>query len=591
MEKKSFIVSLSFTLVACLVIGSTFIPYRIVDNNFQLFPVACAVSIALFAACVWFVRKSGKVFPFQIPDVLLLFSVGYYLLRYDYGERLADWKIYYAVLLLLFWFATRIVLTNYRISRNVLLYGFAFMGCIQAVWGLLQLYGILPSYHPLFVITGSFYNPGPYTGYIALFFPLALYQSSVARERSEMYVWASMAILLFCMIPAGMSRSAWFAILVSCIFVIAVRFVRRSHLKAVYDAHRTRFLVAILLSGLAAIAMVAFLFFMRPESAYGRLFIWKNTLSAIARNPLLGYGPGSFPYVYGQEQSSYFARDFYAAWEEYVADAPEYAFNEYLQLLMEGGLVLFVLAIAFAFVTFYRGIKNKQYGVCAALLSFYVFALASYPMQVLPFGITVIFFSAWCVSSGKERTGKATPRYAIPLAGTAVMAVSVLMTFHLQETVTAQSEIRAANRWNNTGNVTQALYLYDKNYNYVKQNPRLSLYYARMLERNNQLEKAIEVLEDAEKVSCDVAILNTKATCYFRMGKYTEAEKTYYEAIHRTPVRIYPYYMLAKLYATPAYYDRLKLRKMVYKVLEKEPKVDSEAVRRMKEEARLLLFK
>ena len=48
-------------------------------------------------------------------------------------------------------------------------------GLVEAVWGLQQLYGFKPSQHALFKFTGSFFNPGPYAGYLAVVFPLALY--------------------------------------------------------------------------------------------------------------------------------------------------------------------------------------------------------------------------------------------------------------------------------------------------------------------------------------------------------------------------------------------------------------------------------
>lgn len=47
-------------------------------------------------------------------------------------------------------------------------------GLLQAVYGNLQLYGFLPSLHDSFKITGSFFNPGPYAGYLASVFPVAL---------------------------------------------------------------------------------------------------------------------------------------------------------------------------------------------------------------------------------------------------------------------------------------------------------------------------------------------------------------------------------------------------------------------------------
>src|SRR5659263_20561 len=44
----------------------------------------------------------------------------------------------------------------------------------QAIYGNLQLYGIYASYHNLFKLTGSFFNPGPYSGYLVSVLPVAV---------------------------------------------------------------------------------------------------------------------------------------------------------------------------------------------------------------------------------------------------------------------------------------------------------------------------------------------------------------------------------------------------------------------------------
>ena len=38
--------------------------------------------------------------------------------------------------------------------------------CKSGLWGLLQVYGYEPSKHSLYALTGSFYNPGPYSGFL-----------------------------------------------------------------------------------------------------------------------------------------------------------------------------------------------------------------------------------------------------------------------------------------------------------------------------------------------------------------------------------------------------------------------------------------
>jgi uncharacterized protein HemY len=73
------------------------------------------------------------------------------------------------------------------------------------------------------------------------------------------------------------------------------------------------------------------------------------------------------------------------------------------------------------------------------------------------------------------------------------------------------------------------------------------------------------------------------------MKDYATAEKYFWRATHVTPSRLYPYYLLAKLYAETGSQD--KASEMADIVLTKEPKVDSEAVREMREEVRALKIK
>lgn len=86
MKRLHSITSVLITFAFCLVLGSTFIPYQILDNSFQLFPIACSIGIALLIACGLSIAKKGGTIPFQLPDMLLLAATGYYLLKYDYDE-------------------------------------------------------------------------------------------------------------------------------------------------------------------------------------------------------------------------------------------------------------------------------------------------------------------------------------------------------------------------------------------------------------------------------------------------------------------------------------------------------------------------
>ena len=88
--------------------------------------------------------------------------------------------------------------------------------------------------------------------------------------------------------------------------------------------------------------------------------------------------------------------------------------------------------------------------------------------------------------------------------------------------------------------------------------------------------------------SCDPMILNVMGKNHQALGQYRRAEQCFLRSVHRLPGRIYPYYLLAKLYASPGYRDEEKLAGMKRLVLTKEPKVSSTAIREMREEVKKL---
>jgi hypothetical protein len=70
-------------------------------------------------------------------------------------------------------------------------------------------------------------------------------------------------------------------------------------------------------------------------------------------------------------------------------------------------------------------------------------------------------------------------------------------------------------------------------------------------------------------------------------GRYEEAEHWFVRSTRRLPNRIYPYYLLAKLYAEHS--DVFPIEKLEWAarmVLEKEAKVESTAIRQMREEVK-----
>lgn len=73
-----------------------------------------------------------------------------------------------------------------------------------------------------------FFNPGPYAGYLAMILPICLYHYLRVPEKwrylckslkIEKITAAVAGMLILCVLPSTMSRSAWIAAAISCIWV------------------------------------------------------------------------------------------------------------------------------------------------------------------------------------------------------------------------------------------------------------------------------------------------------------------------------------------------------------------------------------
>ena len=418
--------------------------------------------------------------------------------------------------------------------RTAIVWALIAFGVKEAVLGLLQVYGYEPSNHPLYGLTGSFYNPGPYSGFLAMCLPLALHEWLEGKK-----IWKHVAlgalILMVVVLPSGMSRSAWLAAIVASGYVWGMHYRERLY------RYRKYFWIG----GLLLIVSCICAYYWKKDSADGRLLMWKVSVQAVMEHPWQGVGWEHVAGAYGDAQERYFASGLATEQEEYVAGAPEYVFNEYLQVAMAWGVPALCGICVLVLVAFCLGHGSRQYGVCGALLSLAVFALASYPFQFLVFRLAFVALLVAC-AMGCRKLG---------------VQVSALVL-----------------------GIGAGVYLAE---NHSAPNAHRMFEQAHALHQAEQWEASTELLRETMAVSSDAMVLNIIGKNCQAQGRYDEAEHWFVRSIHRLPNRIYPYYLLAKLYAEhPDVFPNEKLDWAARMVLEKEAKVESTAIRQMREEVK-----
>ena len=461
------------------------------------------------------------------------------------------------------------------------------LGGIEVVWGLRQIYGLAVSNHSLYALTGSFYNPGPYSGYLSMIFPLCLHEWLNLKERTERtwaeqgkyYVTLGVMLLILCVLPAGMSRSAWIAAAISGTWVYGMHASWGSKLKEFGRKYKKRVVLACIVGGSIVVMIGYALFQLKATSANGRLFMWKVSTLAIAESPVIGHGTGNFVSAYGRAQEDYFANREYSETEELVAGSPEYAFNEYLQVAVEYGIpFLLVVSLVIGFCL-WKGSSEGRIGLCGSVISVLVFAFSSYPMQIPGFAVTFYFLLAACVIG----------RSKIILLFFMSMMVLLGAYYWKNNQYDACKDWHRGKMLYNIGAYQSAKEDYEKLYPELTNRGAFLFEYGYSLHKLKEYDNSTRILEEAMTHSNDPMILNIIGKNYQASGDYEKAEEYLIRSTHRLPGRIYPYYLLAKLYAEPKYLQPEKLKYAAEIVLKKEPKVQSTAVREMREEVKKLL--
>ncbi|WP_432762806.1 O-antigen ligase family protein [Bacteroides acidifaciens] len=461
------------------------------------------------------------------------------------------------------------------------------LGGMEAVWGLRQIYGLAVSNHSLYALTGSFYNPGPYSGYLAMIFPLCLYEWLNLKEKTERtwaeqgkyYIALGVMLLILCVLPAGMSRSAWIAAAISGTWVYGMHASWGSKLKEFGRKYKKKLVLACIAGSVIIIVAGYALFQLKATSANGRLFMWKISSMAIAESPVIGHGTGNFVSAYGRAQENYFANGEFSETEELVAGSPEYAFNEYLQVAMEYGIpFLLVVSLVIAFCL-WKGSSEGRIGICGGVISFLVFSFSSYPMQIPGFAVTFYLLLAAC-AIGRSKV----------ILFLFISMMALLGTYYWKN-----NQYAACKDWYrskmlyNIGAYQSAKEDYGKLYPELANRGAFLFEYGYSLHKLKEYDNSTRILEEAMAHSNDPMILNIIGKNYQALGDYEKAEEYLIRSTHRLPGRIYPYYLLVKLYAEPQYLQPEKLKYAAEIVLTKEPKVQSTAVREMREEVKKLL--
>lgn len=395
-------------------------------------------------------------------------------------------------------------------------------GVIQCFYAGMQGTGLFPSLHNAFPMTGSFLNPAPLAGYLAVLVCMlgaGLFSDNRLQGRIRKLAWGSL-LLFSSFVLLLNSRAALFSIIV----IMAVIGYSRLKFK------RKKLYAGILIVGLGL--SLYGLYQVREVSANGRLFIWKNTCEMIKDHPLVGVGVDRFKAEFPAYQAQYHSQ-LTEEVEKYYDGNTFLVFNEYLRAVAETGFLLPLLfLLPLGMVWKYRNVTQESRMAACGIGCLLVFGFFSYPFSILTLKVLAVLFLGMI---GREcRVVYSWNRFNC--IEWVVVGTTVACTAFCVYGLKVVSELDA-NDWKDKEHV----FWFRDNIAFVRRHCQGTL------ERGDTIQ-ALRILDDAIGRIPVAGFYQQRAELYTETGDYLQAEADYKFLRNLSPTALEPVLKLARLY-------------------------------------------
>ncbi|NDV64582.1 O-antigen ligase family protein [Bacteroides sp. 224] len=531
---------LAFTLC-----GLTLCIYPLLESILPVISTPLQITV-LGLMCLLFMVAIpfNKLIKVTIPDIILFLYIIWIGIRILIRNEEPDpFYILSDIYLAFIYIAVRNM--NKKQTNRIINYLFL-SGVLQALICLAQLTGVIASNHSLFDFTGSFHNPGPLAGFLVPIFFLSgylFYKQFVGKRKMHLMVVYGGGLLLFLgVLFLSNSRAAWLAVVVGVLLLLLKKGVSGKIRMA---------------SILLVLCLLVFLYYLRRDSADGRILIWKASLEMCKEAPVTGLGAHSFPRHYMHYQADYL-KNHSDVREILLAGNVKYAFNELIRITAEDGLIGLLLFLSFCGIILrpvFRSYSNLGTDIIScAFIGLLIFGLFSYPSDVQAIRLVFIILGGILVNRVGVKVAYTSDK-PLFIKGVILVVAIIGIGFQLNKLFMYEKGRREM----------RSFLLKEKDFDEdvfqrttkaFNLNADYMLFYSAILFNQKEYHKALPLLEQAARLQPSSFLLSDLGECYYHTGDYVKAEQAFLLATEMAPGYVNPHYRLFSFYRQMNFLDK-----------------------------------
>lgn len=543
--------------------------------------------------------------PIGRQSVLVMLWFLWLLIRGKEGGIWHDTKFFWLTSCFVFYAIAVAILGRLKTEKrtqlfNIIVAIITSVAAIEAIMGILQIYGGFRIFHSQFKVTGTFFNPAPYAIFLVASLPWALFLSTHKKDSlwGKLYHWLGYITvsLIIVIVPSTQSRAAFIGAFSVGVIWLFYRYKPLLYIKNILNTSVKRKLAFSFVS-IVAIVLISVLFLLKKDSASGRLLIWKMAYQSAMEQPLIGNGFNTIKATLVQTQADYFASGAGSASEELLAGNVPWAFNEPLQLFAETGvvgLIFFLLMVGYALLYPMqhkeRDERLKLGAARASIVAIFIFSLFSYPFYFFP--VVILLFWALAAVSDSYKSKVVAKLSYLSISSKLVLVaagvvIAIFYSIHIPNLTKGYWTWDEAEKLYQIKEYNAALESYEEVYDVLRYDGLFLQQYGKCLAMDKRYQQSNKVLLEGGRYYRDEFWFVILGDNYRAIGDFDKAEAYYKQASFVVPHKFYPGYLLAKLYVESGQNE--KARQQAKCLLTKIVKVESTAIKEIRDEMQKIL--
>lgn len=591
--KKILIFLLITVLFSPLIESKLFVDNPISPKEFYLLIVTSLILLIYFLFII--VNKKRIVLKLNEPDLILIIYFIYLLLRLVFTPHATfdDPKFMLSASMVLLYFIVKNVIEHKLIPVRYFIISIVCISLVVVLSGYSQLLGISENLLDNFKIGGPFGNPGMYGNYLASVFPIIagtfLYSIKVKKWKRYSYLIGFLLILILMILLILKARTAWLSVIITIILFLVP--IKDKYISLFGNKWNQRMLFII--SGIAlTLIFITYSYKLKKDSADGRLLTWKITCAIIHDYPLFGSGFNTFQVKHNDYQAHYFdevqnSKNIIS--ERYLADNIIHAFNDFLEITSELGIVGLIFFSSFIYIILKKPLVYEVSDeliikiLKISLISILICSLTSYPLSEV--SLMLLFYLYCSILSSFNNNYL----YQINISRRVFIYPIILFQAILIYIIYMQLILIAYNiEWKKTIELIAqnkkdlALTNYSKLYSKLKYSGLFLYNYGAELSTCERYNESLQILKFAELKINDADFYTYLGNTYEGLNDLENAEKSFKKASLIVPHLLYPKYRLVFVYKKRnKISEALRLAK---EIIEQKPKIHNQLSIQLKNE-------